>query len=260
MIRPEMRTNRGCLQCHGKIARDVSAHTHHRANGSGSDCYACHMPPTTYGLLSIHPSHRITNPDPARAWRYGMPEACTLCHTDRTATWAALATSRQFGHAAPADPPTDPSFRYAENVRALLGGDVVQRAVAANALAQEHSYTDDAAARLWAVPFLLLAMEDRYPAVRHFAHRGLTVLCRRAEAVQPGTKQAALLPRFDYLAEASARSAVLNRWWSWWRELDKSRIPRPGPEVPLDREWMPVRKDIETLTARQDPGVISIGE
>lgn len=139
MIRPEMRGNRGCLQCHGEIARDVRAHTHHDPAGSGSDCYACHMPPTTYGLLAVHPSHRITNPDPARAWRSEMPEACTLCHTDRTASWAAGETSRQYGSAAPRDAPTDPSFRYAESVRALLAGDVVQRAVAMSALAQQKS-------------------------------------------------------------------------------------------------------------------------
>jgi len=260
MIQPEMRGNRGCLQCHEKIGRTVRAHTHHEAAGSGSGCYACHMPPTTYGLLAIHPSHRITNPDPARAWRHDMPEACTLCHTNRTAAWAARETRRQYRLAMPEDLPRGRSFGFAESVRTLLGGDVVQRAVAVNALTQEASYTADAAARLWAVPFLLLTMEDRYPAVRHFAYRGLSILCRRAQAAVPGARAAARLAAFDYLADAPARSATLERWWTWWRALDKSRIPHPGAAVPLDSDLMPIRAEVAELTMQQDQKVIAIGE
>jgi predicted CXXCH cytochrome family protein len=260
MIRPARRGADGCLQCHASIGRDVAAHTHHAANSAGSDCYACHMPPTTYGLLAIHPSHRITSPDPARAWRYEMPEACTLCHTNRTAAWAAAEVAREYGHAMPVDRPRDPSFDVAENIRALLGGDVVQRAVAANALAQDASYTTDAESRLWAVPFLLVAMEDRYPALRHFAYRGLLALCRRPAAGDPAVAQAFALPPFDYLAEAPARAAVIAQWWNWWRALDTRAIPHPGAAVPLDQDLMPDRARVAALVARQDPSLVAIGE
>jgi hypothetical protein len=210
------------------------------------------MPKTTYGLLAVHPSHRITSPDPSIAWKHDMPEACTLCHVDRTAGWAARETARQYDHPAPAEPPAGQGFEVAEGVRALFAGDVVQRAVAANALAQERSYTADGAARLWTVPFLLRAMEDRYPAIRHFAFRGVVQVCNRA-AVKD-------LPAFDYLAEAPARAASLARWWAWWRALDKSRIPRPGDAVPLGPDWMPIEKTIAALRARQDDHPIAIGE
>jgi hypothetical protein len=30
----------------------VTAHTHHASNSSGNECYNCHMPHTTYGVLS----------------------------------------------------------------------------------------------------------------------------------------------------------------------------------------------------------------
>ena len=258
MIRPEMRGPRGCLQCHQDIARDVRAHTHHDATGPGSDCYGCHMPPTTYGLLAIHPSHRITNPDPARAARAEMPDACTLCHTDRTARWAANATRRWYGEdVAEAAPGDDDGI--AETVRALLGGDVVQRAVAVNAMTQEASYTADATARLWGVPFLLLTMEDRYPAVRHFAYRGLSRLVRRAQTAS-GAPASAPLPDFDYLADGPERDEALARCWSWWRSLDRRRIPHPGPAVPLDPDLMPIHTEVAALTARQSRNVIAIGE
>jgi hypothetical protein len=260
MIRPSMRGDQGCLQCHEKIAHDIKGHTHHEPKGSGSDCYACHMPPTTYGLLAIHPSHRITNPDPSLAWRFDMPEACTLCHIDRTAAWAAQENNRLYRLRLPAEPPGDRRFDVAEGVRTLLGGDVVQRAVAVSALSQDSSYTADARARLWAVPFLLLAMEDRYPAVRHFAYRGLINLCRRAEATRPGALAVSRLPAFDYLAEPPARGASIEGCWVWWRAVDKRGIPHPGPAVPLDHELMPDRARVAELLGRQDRSVIAIGE
>ncbi|MGH7729941.1 MAG: cytochrome c3 family protein [Candidatus Eiseniibacteriota bacterium] len=260
MIRPEMRGQQGCLQCHAAIGRDVRAHTHHDPAGPGSDCYACHMPPTTYGLLAVHPSHRITNPDPVRAWRAGMPDACTLCHTDRTTLWAAGETRRWYGPDAAEPPPEGQAFELAETVRALLGGDVVQRAVAVNAITREASYTADATARLWAAPFLLLTMEDRYPAVRHFAYRGLASLYRRALAAAPAARRPPPLPDFDYLADAPDRDAALARCWLWWRSLDRSGIPHPGAAVPLDPDLMPIRPRVAALTAGQSRHVIAIGE
>ena len=216
------------------------------------------MPPTTYGLLAVHPSHRITNPDPARAARAEMPDACTLCHTDRTVAWAAHEARRQYGPNAAA-PPDDRAAEIAESIRTLLGGDVLQRTVAVNALVRDVSYTSDPVARLWAVPFLLLTMEDRYPAVRHFAYRGLASLYRRAQAAGD-LRWSPPLPDFDYLAETPVRDAALARCWSWWQALDRRGIPHPGPAVPLDAELMPIRAAVAPLTAQQSRNVIAIGE
>jgi predicted CXXCH cytochrome family protein len=260
MIQPVMRGNQACLQCHARIGLDVAAHTHHLAGGTGSDCYGCHMPPMTYGLVAIHPNHRITNPEPANAWRHDMPEACTLCHTNQTALWAAARLSVQYGRPMPTDPPSGRTYALAEDVRALLGGDVVQRVVAANALTQERSYTPDERARLWAVPFLLLTMDDHYPAVRHFAYRGLLALCARAARTEPAVGTCTRLPAFDYLAGPPARAAVLEAWWAWWRALDKRHIPHPGEAVPLDADLLPLRSQVAGLTALQDTHLISIGE
>lgn len=258
MIQPAMRGNQGCLQCHGDIGRDLRAHTGHDPAGAGSDCYSCHMPPTTWGLLAIHPSHRITNPEPARAWRHDMPDACTVCHTDRTAAWAAREVSRHYGSPLPADLPVRGGFEHAETVRALLAGDVVQRAVAAHALAAERSSTREVAARLWAIPLLIVTLEDRYPAIRRVARRGLERLAALAERDHPGL--AARPPGFDPMAPAPDRAAAIERWWAWWRAVDRSRLRHPGAAVPLDSLLMPVRPAIAALVARQDQTPIAIGE
>ncbi len=254
MISEEKRGPAACLQCHAEIGRDVTGHTKHQATSAGSDCYACHMPKIVYGVLDVHPTHRISAPDPSRAWRFEMPEACTLCHTDRTAAWAAESLSRQYGTLLPNDVPRDGAFAVAENLRALLGGDVVQRSVAVMALADQRSYTGDATARLWVVPFLLITMEDRYPAIRHFAYRALRTTVERAGVSVDG------LPVFDPQAPPEVRRDAVARWRAWWAGLDKRAIPRPGAAVPLDESLLPVAARVEPLLAAQDNNAVSIGE
>lgn len=251
MITVGMRGKAACIGCHAKIGSDVAAHTRHRADGPGSDCYACHMPRITYGIVDVHPTHRIQNPDPSRAWRYEMPEACTLCHVDRTAEWAATALSKSFELPAPELPGGD-FHDVAECVRALLAGDVVQRAVAAMALSDSTEYADTGS-RLWAVPFLLLTMEDGYPAIRHFAHRGLRRILERSGSLPPAIE-------FDPLAEEGARSVALQEWWTWWEHRDKSDVTLPGEAVPLTADFRPLEAVVSRLKAERDDRIIAIGE
>jgi predicted CXXCH cytochrome family protein len=250
MIEDKMRGPEACLQCHADLRADIPAHTKHRGDSTGSDCYACHMPKIVYGILEVHPTHRIQRPDPSRAWRYDMPEACTVCHTNRTASWAARALSRQYRLPLP---PDVPEGAVAETVRALLAGDVVQRAVAARALAAERSYTGDAVERLWVVPFLLLTLEDDYPAIRRFAYQGLRAVVARAGSFRD-------LPEVDVQSPPETRRAAVARWWTWWRSLDKKSIPHPGPEVPLDERLELVAERVDALRRLQNNNSIAIGE
>lgn len=261
MIDPVMRGPQACLSCHREIGQDVPAHTKHAESSSGSSCYACHMPKIVYGILTVHPTHRIQKPDPSRAWRHQMPEACTVCHTNQTARWAAESMSRQYGLATPEGPPAESQYDVAENVRALLGGDVVQRAVACMAMAEARSYTEDPVARLWAVPLLLVTAEDSYPAVRTFAFRGIRALVARAAAVRPDIGESVRrLPAFEPQATPEARRAALEQWRAWWSALDKRAIPHPGPSVPLDDALEPIAATVADLRARQANAIVSIGE
>lgn len=253
MIDPPMRENEGCLQCHGEIESDIAAHTKHAADSAGSDCYACHMPQTTYGVLTIHPSHRIDNPDPSKAWQYDMPEACTLCHTNETAVWAAQSHAQLYNLPLSVPLPTDDAFQTAESIRALFMGDVVQRVVAVHALTDSYQYQLDPQAELWVVPFLLLTLEDNYPSVRLFAWRGLRDVAQRADLALPVTD-------FDYLADAEQRMPMVWQLWDWWAALDKSALPAPGTAVPLDANFMPNRPIIESLLAQRSDEQINIGE
>jgi len=260
MITDEMRGQAACLQCHANIGEDVAGHTRHLADGAGSDCYGCHMPKIVFGVMQAHPTHRITKPDPSRAWLYQMPEACTVCHTNRTAAWAAGELSRQYGRPAPAFP-ADSQFETAETVRAAFAGDVVQRAIAAEALGAERGYTPDRVARLWAVPVLLAVMEDNYPAIRTCAYRSLRSLVQRAGRERADIAGAlGLVPAFEAQAPPETRRAALERWWRWWISLDKRGIDPPDGSVPLDSAFRPQIERIRALRARQDNSIVSIGE
>ncbi len=67
---------------------EVTRHTFHGAGSAGSDCLNGHMPHTSYALFRAIRSHQIASPGVAASARYGTPNACNLCHLDRTLGWA----------------------------------------------------------------------------------------------------------------------------------------------------------------------------
>ncbi|MBN8727076.1 MAG: tetratricopeptide repeat protein [Xanthomonadales bacterium] len=85
-----------CAQCHAPERFDQAAHTHHADGSAGARCVACHMPTTTFMQVDARHDHgfRIPRPDPSG--ELDAPDACTACHADRTAAWAAAALERWF--------------------------------------------------------------------------------------------------------------------------------------------------------------------
>jgi tetratricopeptide (TPR) repeat protein len=101
--------NAVCGQCHMPARFDTAAHHHHEAGSAGAQCIACHMPTKTYMIVHQRHDHSIRVPRPDLSAALGTPNACTQCHTDRPAEWAARAiagwyptgrqTTPQFGTA-----------------------------------------------------------------------------------------------------------------------------------------------------------------
>jgi tetratricopeptide (TPR) repeat protein len=86
--------NAVCGQCHQASSYDTPAHTHHAAGSAGAACAACHMPTTTYMVIDPRHDHSMRIPRPDQSDALGTPNACTACHDDRTAQWAAAAIAR----------------------------------------------------------------------------------------------------------------------------------------------------------------------
>ncbi len=105
--------NAVCVTCHNAAAPgatprvdtsglkrkdyDSPAHHFHPPGAPGSRCVDCHAPTRDY--MVVHPRHdhsfRIPRPDVSVA--IGTPNACTGCHADRPATWAAETVAKWYG-------------------------------------------------------------------------------------------------------------------------------------------------------------------
>jgi hypothetical protein len=157
-----------CAQCH----TIDSAHSRHRAGSSGSACENCHMPHTTYGLLKTIRSHQISSPSVQATLDTGRPNACNLCHLDRTLGWTADRLAAWYG--APRPSLSDDEESVAASVLWLLKGDAGQRAIVAQAMGWRAA--QDASGAGWLAPYLALTQKDQYDAVRLIAARSARTL------------------------------------------------------------------------------------
>jgi Tfp pilus assembly protein PilF len=89
--------NATCAQCHAAVKYDVPAHTLHAAGSAGAECAACHMPTRNYMLIDPRHDHSIRIPRPDLSAKLQTPNACTDCHKDRSAPWAAAIIEKAFG-------------------------------------------------------------------------------------------------------------------------------------------------------------------
>ena len=89
-----------CLQCHREtpVERfptlapgryDTPEHHFHVPASTGARCVSCHMPARTYMQVDPRRDHGFRIPRPDLSVSLGTPNACTQCHEDRPAAWAA---------------------------------------------------------------------------------------------------------------------------------------------------------------------------
>ncbi len=216
-MRAENRGDRPCLSCHVRYANQtaLSAHTKHPPNSTGSRCYGCHMPRVVYGVLSIHPTHQISVPNPELTATHGVPNACNQCHLERSVRWAISTSQRLWPQRYPApsnraaEKALDAAFDTPEGARALFAGDALLRALTAEALGGGGKV---APAPQWAAPLLIAALDDDYPAVRRFAAQGLRRLLSASSAQGES-------PKFDFLAPLAERAAVQQAFWAPYSDV-----------------------------------------
>lgn len=80
--------NGTCTQCHSEKKYDGVAHHRHKPKTSGSKCVDCHMPATTFMQVDARRDHSFPIPRPDLSMKFGVPNACTACHTDQDNEWA----------------------------------------------------------------------------------------------------------------------------------------------------------------------------
>lgn len=169
LLRPFEQENGACVQCHEKIGADPAGHTHHVAQSSGSACVNCHMPHTVYGLAKAARDHRIASPSVATELATGRPNACNLCHVDRTLAWTGQHLAHWYGQQTPAL--SDDQEQIAASLLWLYRGDAHQRALAMWAMGWEPARA--VAGERWALPHLVRAIGDPYQVLGLVAWRSL---------------------------------------------------------------------------------------
>lgn len=109
-----------CTQCHSDPRREsgagsreskiaavtpsftgagLTAHTFHAPQSEGSRCINCHMSDVNWRLLIRKRDHTFQAPVPENTARFGIPNACTTCHDDRSPEWAARQMNEWWGDA-----------------------------------------------------------------------------------------------------------------------------------------------------------------
>lgn len=76
-----------CLSCHGMYRPAAAARAHARHDPAAVSCLDCHMPRIVHGFDAINRTHRISSPSEPGVLASGMPNACNLCHLDRSLAW-----------------------------------------------------------------------------------------------------------------------------------------------------------------------------
>jgi tetratricopeptide (TPR) repeat protein len=86
-----------CARCHLPAKFDTPAHHRHKADAEGARCVGCHMASRTYMVVDARRDHSFRVPRPDLSVALGTPNACTGCHQDRPAKWAAERVAAWFG-------------------------------------------------------------------------------------------------------------------------------------------------------------------
>lgn len=237
--------NRACTQCHKQpmFNEELTTHTHHAADSQGSSCYNCHMPYTSYALLTAMRSHRIDSPSVSKSVQAQQPNACNLCHIDKTLKWTSGHLSAWF------DIPETELRPDEENVAAsllwLLKGDAALRIIAAWHFGWAPAH--EAAGDGWQAAFLAVLLDDRYSAVRDVAAHSLKKL--------PGF--AGL--QYDFVGPpADRRNAVIAVQKRW--EETRRPVETNWESLLLDMDGSLRVEEVKRLLLRRDLRPVSIAE
>ena len=212
-----------CAQCHRPAVFAAETHHRHAAGSAGSACVACHLPARTYMEIDVRHDHSFRVPRPDLSVAIGTPNACTDCHAERPAAWAADAVARWFPDGRSGTPhygvALDAGRRRRPDAARALAGLASDPAVPAVVRATALSLLD-AGSGADASDALRRALADPDPLVRLGALEG-------ARTLEPGARLAAgvKLLRDPRLAiRIDAARALADVPAGHWQPADRARL------------------------------------
>lgn len=113
-------TNELCMRCHANGTKvgttsspviDISTHTPCPPGSKGARCVECHMPESPYMARDPRRDHSFNSPDPELSCELGIPNACTMCHSNLTNKQASEIVRKSY--------PEQKNARYRARTRAV---------------------------------------------------------------------------------------------------------------------------------------------
>ena len=243
-LKPKMDGDAACLQCHRSMATQIAAHTHHPPDSSGSSCYNCHMPRTTFGLLRAMRSHQVSSPTVQESVTHGRPNACNLCHLDKTLAWTAQKLHAWYNQPEPELSREDQTLSAA--AQWIIKGDAGQRALIAWGMGWEPA--QKISGRDWLYPYLIYSMTDSYAAVRFDAWKSLQTL--------PGFSDFS----FTYTANERSLSETASHAYEKWLRQVRTSVSLFSSESALDAEGRFQQDIFQNLRSERDEKPILLAE
>ncbi len=233
--------NQACAQCHGDYQKNLAAHTRHSAGSSGSQCYNCHMPHTTYGLLKAIRSHQITSPSVKVSLDTGRPNACNLCHLDKSLGWTAGYLETWYKK--PKPPMTQDEKTISAGALWALKGDAGQRAIIAWHMGWNPAKSASGSA--WLPPYLAQLLEDPYSVVRYIAQRSL----KRLSGYENFD--------YDYIAPAETRAQAHKTALKLWKPGARQE---QAAALLLEPQGTVRRAEFQRLMSQRDDHIMDLLE
>jgi len=255
-ITAPMRGDRACTQCHAAIGKNVATHTHHAAASSGSRCLDCHMPRIVYGILDVHRSHRVESPDVKRDIEGGRPNACTQCHVERSAFWAADRMREWWGerYERPVARPGGADLELPAAIAALHAGDPLERLVGVAAFGRPGLALSEPG-RPALLANVLVALGDPYGSVRLLARRTARALDQQLSL---GLGDA--LTAVDVQGEPRERTRALGELLKQLSVAASGRVAEPPVGMLVGRDFRLEADTVRALLDRQRSHQVETGE
>lgn len=143
-----------CLQCHEAQTFESEEHFFHEVGSTGAQCVNCHMPETTYMGVDPRRDHSFRIPDPIASSEFGVPNACSSCHSDQGEQWLVDFITARNGS-------SDLQYEHAAIISAARQGDA---SVAADLLALASDENNSAMLRS-----IALIESPRFPSIRNLS-------------------------------------------------------------------------------------------
>ena len=236
-----------CARCHSADKYESPYHDHHAAGAGRPNCLSCHMPSAAYMQIDLRRDHSFRVPRPDLTVQLGTPNACTTCHADRGARWAAAEITKwrsgdssaigfqRFAHAFAL---ADAGVADASRLLSQVATDTTQPPIARATALAEYPARDDRAS----LEVLSIGLNDANPLVRLGALQGLNRLPadRRAALATPLLSDSTLAVRVDAsrlqagaATRSSTQQSAIERSAREWVEVQQYNADRADARTNL---------------------------